>query len=684
MYPGGTFNSIPFGDALPITITPDFSAVFVNEGVRTFYALMETSGNIQVFNALLNLTSTSPSIVHVAPSYLDSELSDGNPAMIRVGNNLVFTAGGVRVHRLDPEANQIDATGATVVNCESEAPLGNYIDDIALFPANLKSKDLTVGFEGYAYFLVDADSTQTAEVIGDAQDITTYTSSVASKKLASYKSWTADGYMDMIVMFDLYSSALVARYGVGAATSIKRMHNGIAVGDGTYHYRYTIGKTPSDSLGGYIIISTFEGFSFDGYGNGIYSLSGNKWDDALSTLTSSGTSATVNLTTPSDHEKLISQLPVVIGNRLFEDIGDVKASQIGIGGSNITSYYDDQVAKGNVNGNEVGYYKVAYATKHGFILMAIYSQSPFLLRPNDGGIEAHVCGGDPADAGVISAGGYTPISMSFSKDNNYLYAILRDPDTMDKYIGIYDITSNDGAIISASVQMVADPLDSGISRVLTVGSSVYFLSKGSNEYVRVLNADTFTGVQAFILNANSFVRTNIASLYLPTHTEETPSLTDDTFVEVDSYSVSNNYELSSYIASPRGVLNANDPTAVAALVVGEGEWLASASANDIGGNLLLTAAVTSPTTVSLWNREGTELKSISIPEGVHYDSDSCINITPISGGNIFEVSISVPMLGYVQNFRDRIYIVSTVEFTSGVGLSTTAPTALDLGVATDF
>ena len=679
--PGGNIINTLFSEELPITITPDFSAVFVNEGVRTFYALIETSGKIQVFNSLLNLTSTSPSVVHVAPSYLDPELSDGNPAMIRVGNNLVFTAAGVRVHKLDPEANQIDATGATVVNCESEAPLGNYIEDIALFPANLKSKDLTVGFESYAYFLADADSTQTAEVVGDAQDITTYTSSVASKKLASYKSWTADGYVDMIVMFDLYSSALVARYGVEAISVIKRMHNGIAVGDGTYHYRHTIGKTSSDSLDGYTIISTFEGFSFDEYDKGIYSLSGNKWDDALSTLTSSGTPATVNLTAPSDHEKLISQLPVVIGNRLFEDIGDVKASQIGIGGSDITSYYDDQVAKGNVNGNEVGYYKVAYATKHGFILMAIYSQSPFLLRPNDGGIEAHVCGGDPADAGVISAGGYTPISMSFSKDNNYLYAILRDPDTMDKYIGIYDITSNDGAIISASVQMVADPLDSGISRVLTVGSSVYFLSKGSNEYVRVLNADTFTGVQAFILNANSFVRTSTTSLYLPTHTEETPSLTDDTFVEVGSYSVSNNYELSSYIASPRGVLNANSPTDLEGLVAGNDEWLGSATANDAGGNLLLTAAITDEATVTIWDRDDNVLRSTTI-DGINFGSDNCITVTPISGGNLYEVAVHIEKTG--TTYASGIFMVSTVEFTAGENLSTTTPLGLDLGIATEF
>ena len=682
MYPGGTFNSIAFGSALPITITPDFSAVFVNEGVRTFYALMETSGNIQVFNALLNLTSTTPTNGYVVPSYLDPELSDGNPAMIRVGNNLVFTSGGVRVHKLNPEAHQIDASGATVVNCESEAALGNYIEDIELFPGNMKSNDLVVGFENYGDFLEGVATSEVAQVVGHEGGINYYSSSVASKKLASYKSWTADGYVDMIVLFDLYSSALVARYGLGTSSAIKRMNNGISVGDGTYDYRYTIGKTPYDSLDEYIIISTFSGFSFDGAG--IYSLSGNKWDDALSTLTVSGATATVDLSAPSDHEKLISQLPVVIGNRLFEDVGDVKASQIGIGGSNITSYYDEEVTKGTANGNEVGYYKVAYATKHGFILMAIYSQSPFLLRPDDGGIEAHVCGGDPTDAGVISAGGYTPISMSFSKDNNYLYAILRDPDTTDKYIGIYDITSNDGGIISSSMQMVADPLDSGISQVITVGSVVHFLSKDSAEYVRILNADTFAGVQAFMLNVNSFVDTNIASSYLPTHTEETPSLTNDPFIATGSYEVVNNYELSSYIASPRGVLNANDPTAVAALVAGEGEWLASASANDIGGNLLLTAAVTSPTTVSLWNREGTELASVTIPEGIEYDSDNCVNITPISGGNLYEVSIAVPNNAALGLYYDRVYVVSTVEFTAGVDLSTTAPTTLDLGVATAF
>ena len=457
------------------------SAIFYNDdGVEILYMVMDVAGNCEIFNVLGNSVSTPHTTTMGVPVYLDPELVEGNPSNIRIGDTLVFMSQEVlRGHTIDTSAHQLDGSGNIVIDCDTELPLGNFESTITRFSAVIRSIGLTVGFTPYEDFITSISTNSfSIAVIATYPDAEYYESAenVVSRKLSTFKSWTdTDNYEDFVVVFDMYSSNLYASHGLEPIMSRVRMNNGRANGDGTYDYTYTLGVDSSGDKGvasDTMIISTFEGFSFDTYDYGIYSLSGKKWNSADSTFTTPGVDAEVNLATPTDHEKLISQLPVVIGGRLFEDIGDVKAEQVGRGGYATGTYEDLATAP---NGNEVGYYNVAYAVKHGFILMRMYSYSPFLLRPNDGGVEAHICGGDPADAGVISAGGYTPISMTFSKDNNYLYAILRDPDTMDKYIGIYDITSGVASTISADAKMIADPLDSGASRIVTVGGTVFIL-----------------------------------------------------------------------------------------------------------------------------------------------------------------------------------------------------------------
>jgi hypothetical protein len=685
----GTISTSIIDPAFPISITPDVTCIFKNAaGDNALYAIMENSGNVEIFNVFGDKVSNNPATGYSINPLLDEDLLEGNPSVFKFNDYIAFVSFGVQIHEIDTNAHQI-VDGNPAVNCDTNSPLGNYVSYHWSLPPRFKGDlHLTVGFESYSDFLADKDLSNGATEVA-ATGVTIYSSPIESRKLATFKSFNQTmEYIDFLVSFDIYSSNFIATYGKVEVEEYYRINNGIPNGDGTYDYRYALGADDTGILGAPdsgVIISTFEGFSFDTETYGIYSISGRKWNSSTSMFDLPSVEPTVNHSSPSDHEYLISQLPVVIGDKLFEDIGDIKAEQIGKGGFYANSTYSSIAAQPSIVEElerSVGYYIVAYAVKHGIILMRMYSHSPILLRPDDGGVELHVCGGDPNNSAVELAGGFTPISMAFSFYNNYLYTIVRDPDTMDKYICIYNLTSNDGSTISNEAKMVADPLNGGASRVVTVGNSVYILSKDSSEYIKIPNADTFQSVLSFSVDPEAFItNTSSALAYLPTDTESRISKTDEVTIETGEFSLLNNYEVSSFIATPRGTLNLGDPTSVN-LTGGDGEWLASTTATDSGGNLLLTAAITSPTTVVVWDREGNVLVEQTI-EGIQYGSNSCLLVYPFEGTS-YGVSVLVTPLEGVAWFQNRISLTSIVSFEEGRDLSITSPTNLSLGTATEF
>jgi len=676
---------------LPITITPTTSCIFYSdEGLESLYMVIDSYGNAEVFNFVYEAVATAPPKEEDALSYyLDPQLTEGNPAVLKYGSSLVGVHNGVYKHKVDVNANLLDEAGNIVLDCDTLRSFGDYVEKTLVMPTRLMSTDTTAGtvagFGEYANFLGSKDLSGSPVEIGLFDALGVYMTPVESKKLSSFKSWTPEGYKEVVVLFDAFSSTLFAVYGDASASSAYLMTNGVSVGDGTYDHRYSLGLDSSGTLGassGELIISTFKGFSFDTNNYGIYSISGKKWDTVTSTLSLEGTTAVMGTGTASNHGKFNSQLPVVIGGKLFEDTGNSKHLSIGVGGTDSLGLYGDETA---YEGNEFGYYNVAYALKHGLILMRMYSQSPLLIRPADGGIELHICGGDPTDAGVISSGGYTPISMAFSKDNNYLYAILRDPDTMDTFIATYPLTSLDGATISESVHMMPDPIPGGASSVTVSGDSVFFTSKDSDTYMGVSNADTYTAVLNLYALPEDFVDNNFHAMnYLPSDIERAISKTDDISIDSGEYTAINNYELSSFIATPRGVLNANTPTEPStALAAGDDEWYGSATANDTAGNILLTAAITSSNTAVLWDRAGNVLQEITIGTEIQYYSDNAISITPLPE-NKFEVTLmtDVDLLESLYSLKRYTHFTSLVEFVGGE--STLPPLNIDMGTASEF
>ena len=714
----GYFSMTTLNPPLPLSINPEVSCIFRNEsGDDILYTLLDTSGNIEIFNRLGNKVSNNPTkSTDSLGLSIDFDLIEGFSGVFKFKDYLAvkgittqYSNSGVYTHTVDINANQI-VDGNIVVDCDTNSPLGNYEDTAEAklkFPGTFTENENSVGFSTYSEFLADKDLTSNALNVADfSGNLKSYSTSLRSTKLATFKafSFIENGATDLesidfLVYFDIYSSNFLAAHGSDASDGATyRINNGRPNGDGTYDYSYTLGPesffpnngvTSSDT-----IVSTFEGFSFDNEDYGIYSISGRQWNSSTSSFDLPSTQITVNPSNPSDHEYLISHLPVVIGDKLFEEIGGIikAAKYIGSGGNYDVGGIGSLISAYNVGDNvealaelerSIGYYIVAYAVKHGIILMRMYSQSPFLLRPDDGGIELHICGGDPNDSIVADAGGFTPISMAFSFYNNYLYTIVRNPDTMDKYICIYNLTSNDAGVISNDVKMIADPLSGGASKVVTVDNSVYILSKGGSEVIKIPNADTFHSVNMFSLNPGNFI-IDLPTNLLPIDTENRVSKNDEITIDPEVYTTINNTELSSFINTPRGILSLSDPIGTANLNAGVGEWLASATASDIGGNLLFTAAVTDIYTVVIWDRDNNVLTEKTFADGypVTYGSSSCLMILP-GEANSYTVILMVSHTASFWYSREQ-YNVSTVTFEQGEDLSLTAPTTLNLGTATDF
>ena len=262
-------------------------------------------------------------------------------------------------------------------------------------------------------------------------------------------------------------------------------NNGILTGASN---NYSKVLTFNNIANGEIILSFFKGFSFNTSDNQGYSgleiTSKKEW--SLSSKTFSGISE-------ESYAADFNYYPVECGNRLLSLTSNEIINNASIGydpltpnisqvGANLT----EEIA------SNIGYFNVAYGTAHGLILMRIHSYCPIMIPPSDpDGIELHIPGGnwnyqkEDGSFPFRESGGYTPVSMVFSPENNFLYTIVAKPDDRtEKYICIYDLSSLDAETMSVTAKVLEDPFDAGLKSVdLIEDGKILFSSNNGGEHI---------------------------------------------------------------------------------------------------------------------------------------------------------------------------------------------------------
>ena len=282
------------------------------------------------------------------------------------------------------------------------------------------------------------------------------------------------------------------------------------------------------------------------------------------------------------YNKIYNQLPVAFGNRLmpltnpgdFENIGSDLRSAAG----EMYSFSNNAATQAEVRSN-VGYFNIAYATIHGFILFRLHSYAPILLPPSHpDGIELHIPGGEWNYNEINSEGklidpiqdakGYTPISMEFSKDNNFLYAIVAKPDEREiRFICKYSISTFDTLTITNEAKMVKNPFTNSIPksiRVLPNGRVVIFSTSGDEYYISDNDTDTAWGAAQVAQYKYTAAQADFS--VIPAKRLNSTATNTNTWrgsnvplLNPDLVSLLNTSTLDSSVLTPRGFLDLTSP-----------------------------------------------------------------------------------------------------------------------------
>lgn len=313
-------------------------------------------------------------------------------------------------------------------------------------------------------------------------------------------------------------------------------------------------------------ICTFTGFSFNSVSNleGLKTTAFKMWDNSSKTFNIQ------DVDPGNSWDMLYQQLPVEFGNRLLPLTDYTILNTLFQGSSDATSEWGNSTAE-DKNTN-VGYFNIAYGTKHGFILMRLHSYAPILLSPqNADGIEVHVPGGKwdyQASDGTFpfqEAGGFTPISMAFSPDNNYLYTVIAHPeDRTIRYVCIYDMTNPDADAITSSATIIENPFDAQLKSVsLLPNGKILISSVSSGEYI-ITNglSDTLLGVLSINQKIDSEYNFNVNhSYFLHSTATDTNSWkgSEDPLTSTDAVSLSATPGLTPVALTPQGFLDIENP-----------------------------------------------------------------------------------------------------------------------------
>jgi len=293
--------------------------------------------------------------------------------------------------------------------------------------------------------------------------------------------------------------------------------------------------SPFDIEGG-TVLRPFKGFSFDTEDYSIFSIHLKHWSNSTykfeGALGDRFTSGNYTPTTFTYGEDEYQSSPVVIGNKLTAcnqttDLNSVsyKVSnniKINFGFQKIYGYNFPSVESEDLkNGNYIGAFHLAIGVEHGFILTKVSNTNLSLLDPTVDGIELHVPGGN--EDMLNTTGGWTPISMQFSPDDNFLYTIVQNPiASSDRKIAIYPINSGgshgcvaaNGKEILDQVVIVDNGLTGSLQKVTLQSDGAIYIWSSTSEYYKISSSDLLISVESFAehtvahtVNTNSFLPT---------------------------------------------------------------------------------------------------------------------------------------------------------------------------------
>ena len=535
-YSLNSFSSVFSDDQLGKAISS--FTIYSEDGIPKLTLFGDANGHMQGFNRDVQVINTGGLGVGLdnpfVPSYNidNTDLTEANysPIVATIIENpnqntsngktfliyATFATAKVQVYNFDLDAHQLDSDGNEIIDCanSTDPAYGNLNSFDTIFLSSFLERDIS-----------DETITINSDEPTD-ESINTSThpeASLALREALIYPSFTLNHNMDTIykffvmpvktdiiaednstvnlgaVLFDQELNAFQYRHITIGMASQQGALSYLKISNG-YNSSYKKVLRYSDLEPNDIAISTFTGFSFDI--NGLKATAGKSWD-----FTSKEFSTGENLS-GNDWDTLYKQLPIAFGNRVLAASDTTILNQAGLGTSTDLSDYDSSTSE--EKSNNVGYFNIAYGTKHGFILMRMHSHCPIILDPSTpDGIELHIPGGkwdyEVLTSGGVStpindAGGYTPISMVFSPDNNFLYAVVAKPDERNiRYICVYDLTYSDADSINSSVKIYPDPFDAGVKNVrLLANNKIVFFSQSGNEYsLSTSDIDTQAGVLGF-------------------------------------------------------------------------------------------------------------------------------------------------------------------------------------------
>ena len=520
-------------------------------GHTKLYVFFSYLGHVRVFNVDGEIVSnSSPNVpddtLAIAQSYynLHLDLLEGaNFPTVVDGKYIVHcdpVTNFLRFNILNAEAPQIDSSGNQIINCDTGEHYGNleFLHDGAqtyLFRTNsfnrlfigATTEELNEIFDKSfpipntvnnirEFSLIDMSIVAQDEGINALSPIFKYFV-VPIKNAISPKDDTPIEYG--VVAFDPSHNCFFFRFlspdlvaydqDINTLNYLHTDNGKFTTGPFSSDYNLVLRYADIDKDSD-IVISSFNGFSFDG-DNGLKNTASKKWNSESKLFSIGETDDSESFA------RMYEQLPVAFGNRLLPAFTYPLIGQSGMGddGVNGSVFIEEPISPGPVfEDNELlrntGFFYVAYAVKHGFILMRMHSYCPILLCPAEAnGLELHIPGGkwnyqELTQGGFSTptqdAHGFTPISMAFSPDNNFLYTIVANPeDRTEKYICIYNLSlgASDALNISNTAFMHKDPFDSGAKRVELIENKIVFFSEDGEEFLYINSPDTYISASTF-------------------------------------------------------------------------------------------------------------------------------------------------------------------------------------------
>jgi len=570
------------------------------------------------------------------------------------------TDGKIYVTSINLNLPQYNSSGEEIINCDNfgqNDTYGNVDYTVQILTENLNLVHSANSTESTA-FIELLNSVDTAATIIDQRE------SYNSVKISNYSVWAKYFIMPVktslsplntdivtyaIVAFDdnlsVFTTRLVSStQSDNSSLRVLTTNNGILGSTNDYSKVLTFNELESED----VIISGFKGFSFntadyEGYG-GLKETAKKEWS-----LNSKFFDGTSDETYASDFK----YYPVECGNRLLPLTSNEIINNASIGydplnpsisevGLNLTD---------EISGN-IGYFNVAYGTAHGVILMRIHSYCPIMIPPSDpDGIELHIPGGnwdyqkEDGSFPFRESGGYTPVSMVFSPDNNFLYTIVAKPDDRtEKYICVYNLSSLDAETMSITSKIVEDPFDAGLKSVdLIEDGKILFSSNNGGEHILIReNSDLQSTVNSISTSSTAEGYNFGVSPIKRIHNTSNANATWKTSsTPTANFGLLKNI-LDTHVLTPKGMLDLNDiPSGLIDYGVFtpelEENWIASELILDNNGTPIILVKVekfSNVAQISICNMQNETLKTITLSDQhlhpTFFEEAECISVIKLS------------------------------------------------------